>query len=58
MIVRGDGLQKLEEVVNEAMGRFFRPVGGPFRIPGDDSRDIWYGQAMVYQEPPDNPPCM
>jgi hypothetical protein len=47
IILRANCLDALEDLVNSAMAGQYVPVGGLIRLPGDDRRDIWYGQAMV-----------
>lgn len=47
IILRANGLDALEDLVNSAMAGQYVPVGGLMRVPGDDRRDHWYAQDMV-----------
>ena len=46
IIVRANGLDKLEQFVNAAYKNGYRPLGGPLRLFHGGGGDVWFAQAM------------
>lgn len=47
IIVKANGLDKLEQFVNEAYSHGYIAVGGPLRTYKGECHDVWFAQAMV-----------
>lgn len=47
-IIKAMGLDKLEAAINERLAAGATLVGGPFRVPSDERRDVWYAQGILH----------